>query len=78
MADTPEKQARRMERGRKLLGFVDPAAAANMPSLHDAAGGATGALREADRDYKQIRLTESLLAEQQETNRLLRALLERP
>lgn len=60
------------ERARRLQGVLDPAFANRQWSVLDAGGN--GRMRDVMRSYEQIRLTEQLLAEQQETNRLLRAI----
>lgn len=70
-----EKKLRTMRRAQKLQKFIDPAAAANQVSVYDAGNGATAQLRQAERENKSLRLLEQLLAEQQQTNALLQALL---
>ena len=69
----------RRENAKKWAQRVDPAAAKyRTASLLDTAGGRTGKLRDAQRDYEGIRIMEALLEEQRETNRLLKEFLNRP
>lgn len=70
-----EKQLRTMQRAQKIQRWIDPAAATNQVSVFDAAGGAAGNLRTAERENKNLRLLEDLLAEQRQTNHLLAQLL---
>lgn len=71
-----QKQQRTMERAQKLQRFIDPAAAAHQVSAFDAAGGAAGSLRTANRENESLRLLSDLLAEQRRTNDLLAQLVQ--
>ncbi|ABS03179.1 hypothetical protein [Kineococcus radiotolerans] len=60
----------RVEKAQKLL---DPAFVNRQWSVQDAPSH----MRDVMRAYEQIKLTEKLIAEQQETNRLLQLLVDR-
>lgn len=60
------------DKAEKIASVLDPAFAARQWSPLDA--GPAARMRDVQRAYEQIRVTEALLVEQQETNRLLRKL----
>jgi len=71
------KAERRRQRMEKAQARLDPKKVRQASALFDAYGGPTGQLREAERDYQGLRQQARLIELQEETNDLLRQLLDR-